>query len=91
LNAYLSPEQDKPGLTRLTWNTDWAFLDKQTKINFQRLLPLPKFLAAGPQPVASLGTGFTLYSLTHTTHPLIIFIILHPCFTSNEWYYNRSN
>jgi len=33
LNAYPSPDQDKPGLTRLTWNTDWAFLDKQTKKN----------------------------------------------------------
>jgi hypothetical protein len=21
--------KDKPGLTRLTWNTDWAFLEKQ--------------------------------------------------------------
>jgi len=22
--------KDKPGLTRLTWNTDWAFLEKKT-------------------------------------------------------------
>jgi len=38
--------KDKPGLTRLTWNTDWAFLEKKQppahqtkqKINFQRHL-----------------------------------------------------
>lgn len=37
-NAYLSPDQDEPGLTRLTRNTDWAFSStksgKTKKINF---------------------------------------------------------
>lgn len=37
-NAYLSPDQDEPGLTRLTRNTDWAFSstksEKTKKINF---------------------------------------------------------
>jgi len=56
LNAYSSPDQDKPGLTRLTWNTDWAFLDKQTKKN----------------KLSTIAAGCRIFLLTHTTHPNIM-------------------
>lgn len=74
-NAYLSPDQDEPGLTRLTRNTDWAFSStksEKTKKNqlFQQTPLIPRILI----------------SFNTLTHPSPIFIILQNVvrFTSNE-------
>lgn len=79
-SAYLSPNQDEPGLTRLTWNTDRAFLNKKRK-NKKSTFSANAFDSTKPRILISFNT---------LTHPSPIFIILQNVvrFTSNEWYYN---
>jgi len=72
-NAYLSPDQDEPGLTRLTRNTDWAFSSTKS----EKTKKANAFDSTKPRNLISFNT---------ITHPSPIFIILQNVvrFTSNE-------
>jgi len=76
-NAYLSPDQDEPGLTRLTRNTDWAFSSTKSEKTKKSNFSANAFDSTKPRILISFNT---------LTHPSPIFIILQNVvrFTSNE-------
>jgi len=76
-NAYLSPDQDEPGLTRLTRNTDWAFSSTKSEKTKKSTFSANAFDSTKPRILISFNT---------LTHPSPIFIILQNVvrFTSNE-------
>lgn len=76
-NAYLSPDQDEPGLTRLTRNTDWAFSSTKSEKTKKSTFSANAFDSTKPRNLISFNT---------LTHPSPIFIILQNVvrFTSNE-------
>jgi len=70
--------KDKPGLTRLTWNTDWAFLEK--KSNRHRIRQNKKNQLSAPSVA-----NFWFNKRTHHPHFLLFYNILHEM--SHQWYY----